>query len=206
MLSRYRRMLNEFGGKESLVGLHCALIPQTKSAGADLQSKWLPAPKGELIPMLRIYWPHETDPSIIDGNWTPPAVRPLQTRPHCVSVFRVIEPALGETRAGMSAASGKELSKDRSSQTTTEGRDIDERNLKVFAALASAFSRGTGLIGCLLRTSLEWAGTHWFSVLAFAAIDVGRPAIAVPRVWCDSLCRRGPATAYRMWRHFACTR
>jgi len=25
--------------------------------------------------MLRLYWPKETDPSILDGTWKPPAVR-----------------------------------------------------------------------------------------------------------------------------------
>jgi len=31
-------------------------------------------PKGKFILMLRLYWPDETDPSIIDGTWKPPAV------------------------------------------------------------------------------------------------------------------------------------
>ncbi|MGB5741006.1 MAG: hypothetical protein WBM65_01060 [Sedimenticolaceae bacterium] len=206
MLSRHRRMLNEFKGNESSFGLYSTRIPQTESAEADLQSKWLPAAKGDLIPMLRMYRPQESDPLIIDGNWTPPAVRPLHTHPHCVSVFRIIEPVPGETRAGKSGASGKELSNDRSSQTNTEERNIDESNLPVLAAFASAFNRGAGLIDGLSRKSLEWASTHWFSVLGFAVIGVGRQVPAVLHVWCDSLCRRGPAMAYRMSRHFACTR
>ena len=91
----------------------------------------------------------------------------------------------------------------------TEWRDIDASNLLVFAAFASAFSRGTGLIGGLFRKSLERASfeqdtsTHWFSVLGFAVIVVGWQAPAVLRVGCDSLCRRGPAAAYRMSSHFA---
>jgi len=28
--------------------------------------------------MLRLYWPKETPPSIIDGSWKPPAVKKLQ--------------------------------------------------------------------------------------------------------------------------------
>lgn len=38
-------------------------------------SNWLPAPKARFIPMLRLYWPKETPPSILDGTWKPPAIR-----------------------------------------------------------------------------------------------------------------------------------
>ncbi len=31
----------------------------------------LPAPKGKFQLMLRLYWPNETPPSIIDGTWSP---------------------------------------------------------------------------------------------------------------------------------------
>jgi hypothetical protein len=34
----------------------------------------LPAPKGDFLPMIRMYWPKETSPSIINGSWKPPAV------------------------------------------------------------------------------------------------------------------------------------
>jgi len=47
---------------------------QNESPGADKEANWLPAPKGDFIPMLRMYWPQETDPSILTGTWTPPAV------------------------------------------------------------------------------------------------------------------------------------
>jgi hypothetical protein len=47
---------------------------QNESPGADKEANWLPAPKGEFLPMLRMYWPKETSPSIIDGSWKPPAV------------------------------------------------------------------------------------------------------------------------------------
>jgi len=40
----------------------------------DKESDWLPAPKGDFVLMLRLYWPRETPPSIIDGTWKPPAV------------------------------------------------------------------------------------------------------------------------------------
>jgi hypothetical protein len=47
---------------------------QHASPGKDKQANWLPAPKGDFIPMLRMYWPKEKSPSIIDGTWTPPKV------------------------------------------------------------------------------------------------------------------------------------
>jgi hypothetical protein len=47
---------------------------QNESPGADKEANWLPAPKGEFIPMLRMYWPKDTAPSIIDGSWKPPQV------------------------------------------------------------------------------------------------------------------------------------
>ena len=51
------------------------LYIQNQSPGADKESNWLPAPAGKFILMLRMYWPKEKDPSIIDGSWTIPAVR-----------------------------------------------------------------------------------------------------------------------------------
>jgi hypothetical protein len=48
---------------------------QNASPGPDKEANWLPAPKGEFIPMLRMYWPKTDDPSILDGTWTPPAVQ-----------------------------------------------------------------------------------------------------------------------------------
>lgn len=47
---------------------------QNESPGKDKEANWLPAPKGEFIPMLRMYWPKEASPSIINGSWKPPAV------------------------------------------------------------------------------------------------------------------------------------
>jgi hypothetical protein len=51
---------------------------QHESPGADKEANWLPAPTGEFIPMLRMYWPQETAPSILDGTWTPPRVEKVQ--------------------------------------------------------------------------------------------------------------------------------
>jgi hypothetical protein len=51
------------------------LYIQKDSPGADKESNWLPAPAGKFILMLRMYWPNESDPSIIDGTWTIPPVK-----------------------------------------------------------------------------------------------------------------------------------
>jgi hypothetical protein len=52
------------------------LYLQTTSPGAARVSNWLPTPQsGKFIPMLRLYWPKETPPSILDGTWKPPAIQ-----------------------------------------------------------------------------------------------------------------------------------
>ncbi|WP_137178653.1 DUF1254 domain-containing protein [Roseomonas sp. AR75] len=51
------------------------LLIQNASPGADRESNWLPAPTGKFILMLRLYWPSETDPSILDGTWVIPPAR-----------------------------------------------------------------------------------------------------------------------------------
>jgi hypothetical protein len=51
------------------------LYLQAESPGPDKEANWLPAPKGKFIPMLRLYWPQDAPPSILDGSWTPPPVR-----------------------------------------------------------------------------------------------------------------------------------
>lgn len=51
------------------------LYIQNESPGADKESNWLPAPKGKFVLMLRMYWPDEKKPSIINGTWSPPAVK-----------------------------------------------------------------------------------------------------------------------------------
>jgi hypothetical protein len=47
---------------------------QTESPGKDKEANWLPAPKGDFLPMLRMYWPKEDDPTILNGSWNPPRV------------------------------------------------------------------------------------------------------------------------------------
>lgn len=51
------------------------LYIQKDSPGGDKVSNWLPAPSGKFQLMLRLYWPDEKDPSIIDGSWKIPAAQ-----------------------------------------------------------------------------------------------------------------------------------
>jgi len=48
---------------------------QNESPGKDKKANWLPAPKGPFVLMMRLYWPREKAPSIIDGSWKLPGVR-----------------------------------------------------------------------------------------------------------------------------------
>ncbi|CAN5238922.1 DUF1254 domain-containing protein [soil metagenome] len=50
---------------------------QHESPGMDKEANWLPAPSGNFILTMRMYWPKETNPSILPpdkGTWVPPAV------------------------------------------------------------------------------------------------------------------------------------
>jgi hypothetical protein len=51
------------------------LYIQKDSPGADKEANWLPAPSGDFVLMLRMYWPDESDPSIIDRSWKIPPVK-----------------------------------------------------------------------------------------------------------------------------------
>ena len=55
------------------------LYIQKDSPGKDKEANWLPAPAGDFILMLRMYWPQETDPSIINGTWKIPAAVKVAT-------------------------------------------------------------------------------------------------------------------------------
>lgn len=48
---------------------------QHESPGADKEANWLPAPKDKFILMMRLYWPDDSPPSILDGSWVIPPVR-----------------------------------------------------------------------------------------------------------------------------------
>ena len=47
---------------------------QHDSPGADKEANWLPAPDGGFNITMRLYWPKDQRPSILDGSWKPPAV------------------------------------------------------------------------------------------------------------------------------------
>jgi hypothetical protein len=51
------------------------LYIQNESPGKGKEQNWLPAPKDKFILMLRLYWPKETPPSILDGSWKIPGVK-----------------------------------------------------------------------------------------------------------------------------------
>jgi hypothetical protein len=51
------------------------LYIQKDSPGKDKEQNWLPAPEGEFVLMMRLYWPSEKPPSILDGTWKPPEVK-----------------------------------------------------------------------------------------------------------------------------------
>ncbi len=50
------------------------LYLQHDSPGKDRVANWLPAAAGDFNVTLRMYWPKDKSPSIIDGSWQPPAV------------------------------------------------------------------------------------------------------------------------------------
>src|SRR5262245_19486037 len=51
------------------------LYIQNQSPGPDKETNWLPAPTGKFVLMMRMYWPDEKSPSIINGTWKPPAAQ-----------------------------------------------------------------------------------------------------------------------------------
>ncbi len=51
------------------------LYLQNENPGKGKESNWLPAPPDKFILMLRLYWPKETPPSLLDGTWTIPGVK-----------------------------------------------------------------------------------------------------------------------------------
>lgn len=54
------------------------LYLQAKSPGKAKEPNWLPAPEGKFKLVLRLYDPSSKDPGILDGSWTPPAVKRVE--------------------------------------------------------------------------------------------------------------------------------
>jgi hypothetical protein len=50
------------------------LFIQASNPGPDKESNWLPAPNEPFVLVLRLYWPKENPPSILDGTWKPPPI------------------------------------------------------------------------------------------------------------------------------------
>jgi hypothetical protein len=48
---------------------------QKDSPGKDKEPNWLPAPDGEFNLTMRMYWPKEKPPTILDGSWKIPPVK-----------------------------------------------------------------------------------------------------------------------------------
>jgi len=72
---------------KSTIGMHdkprfnadgsLTLYFQNKAPSRDKVANWLPAPTGDFILMMRMYWPRPTPPSILPpgtGTWAPPPV------------------------------------------------------------------------------------------------------------------------------------
>ena len=66
------------GGRERAVGAGERSVQPTD---ANQAANWLPAPKDGFTLMMRLYWPEEKKPSILDGSWKPPAVAPASETP-----------------------------------------------------------------------------------------------------------------------------
>jgi len=54
------------------------LYIQKTSPGPARENNWLPAPDGRFLLVLRLYWPKQQAPSILDGSWKVPAVNKAQ--------------------------------------------------------------------------------------------------------------------------------
>jgi hypothetical protein len=54
------------------------LYIQKRLPGQDKEANWLPSPEGNFALFLRLYWPNEKAPSILDGSWMPPQVRAIK--------------------------------------------------------------------------------------------------------------------------------
>ena len=48
-----------------------SIFMQNESPGADMESNWLPAPKGEFNLTMRLYAPQS---DALTGKWNPPAI------------------------------------------------------------------------------------------------------------------------------------
>jgi hypothetical protein len=54
------------------------LYSQNQSPGKDKEANWLPAPKGDFLPMISMYWSTEKASSILHSTWTPPQIQKIR--------------------------------------------------------------------------------------------------------------------------------
>jgi len=79
------------------------LYLQSESPGPGKEANWLPAPAGDMNLILRLYWPKETSPSILNGTWKPPKVERASDRQLTAAMEQT---RLVPTSADISAATG----------------------------------------------------------------------------------------------------
>src|SRR5262245_38105438 len=58
------------GNKDGSLDLYI----QRESPGKNKEANWLPAAEGEFSVTMRMYWPKDKPPSILDGTWKPPGI------------------------------------------------------------------------------------------------------------------------------------
>jgi hypothetical protein len=51
------------------------LYIQKDSPGKEKEVNWLPTPSDAFVLFLRLYWPNDKAPTILDGSWAPPAAQ-----------------------------------------------------------------------------------------------------------------------------------
>jgi len=69
--SRFKFKYNDDGSLD--------LYIQKDYPGKDKEANWLPAPAGKFALMMRLYWPREAQPSLVDGSWKIPGVKKATT-------------------------------------------------------------------------------------------------------------------------------
>jgi hypothetical protein len=51
---------------------------QHESPGKDKEGNWLPAADDDFNVTMRMYWPIDKNPSILDGSWKPPGIQQVK--------------------------------------------------------------------------------------------------------------------------------
>lgn len=82
------------------------LYIQTDSPGGEKENNWLPAPDGDMHLTLRLYWPKETPPSILDGTWQPPKVERVEPSQASRGAPSVVSRGAGTANAPAGALAG----------------------------------------------------------------------------------------------------